>query len=200
MERRQFLLTSAAASALIAGASVTLVACNYNWITTALNDIPTIVDIVTQIATLVAAALGAGTLTPAIAAAIQTAVAAAQTALALLKTIIADYQANPSATLLEKARLTLLDIQTNLGAILSAAHIDNIALRATITAVVGVAVGVITEILNLFPAPAPKTALVVKAPVQSPSYAKKPTSKPQIVTTVNGIFTEYGYGQYAVLK
>ena len=104
MNRRQFTghLVAGAATAALAGTTITMEGCTTDWITTAINDLPTIVSIATTVATIVADALGAGAISPAVAAIIKTASEAAQVALATVQQLVKDYQASPNATVLQK--------------------------------------------------------------------------------------------------
>jgi hypothetical protein len=170
--------------------------CTTDWITTAINDLPTIVDVVTSVASIVAAALGAAGIAPAVAAIIATAAQAAQVALALLQQLIKDYQANPSASVLAQIKTTLLDVQAQLGAILNAAHIDNLVLRATITFVVGTGVTVLTDILSLLPAST--TTSLAKSAAATAKFAVKPLNANQIKSQVNNYLNGNGYGAYVI--
>ena len=197
MNRRQFtghLVKGAAVTALV-GTTLTFEGCTTDWITTAINDLPTIVSIINTAASIVAAALGAGGIAPAVAAIIATAAQAAQVALALLQQLIKDYQANPSASVLAQIKLTLLDVQAQLGQILTAAHIDNVVLRATITFVIGTAITVLTDILSLLPTTGVVTAKAVAATAK---YAVKPMNVGQIKSQVNSYLVGNGYGQFQI--
>jgi hypothetical protein len=202
LDRRQFFEVSgkgALGTALVVAAAgtagIALVGCNTDWITTAINDLPTVVSIATTVATIVATALGAGTITPAVAAIIKTAADAAAAALAVVQQAVKDYQANPSATLLQKIKITLLDIQGNLGQILDAAHIENTALRVVITATVGLAITVLTQIISLLPV---TTVTVALKNTAQKAMAIKPLSSDDVKKQVNGVLNAYGYGQYAI--
>jgi hypothetical protein len=200
LERRQFFGVSGKAAlgmAIVAaaGTGFVLEGCNVDWITTAINDLPTVVDIATTVATIVAAALGAGAIAPAVAAVIKTASEAAKVALAVVQQAVKDYQANPSASLLAKIKTTLLDIQGSLGQILDAAHIDNVALRMTITALMGLAITVLTQIMSLLPVTTVTAAL--KSTAQK-TMAIKPTPAAEVRKQANGFLNAYGYSQYAL--
>lgn len=195
MNRRQFTghLVAGAATLAVVGSTLTMEGCNVDWITTAINDLPTIVSIATTVATIVADALGGGILSPAVAAIIQTASQAAQVALATAQQLIKDYQAQPSASVLAKIKTTLLDVQSSLGQILDAAHIANVALRTVIAGSIGLAITVLTQILSLLPAST--TALAMKAQA---SAAIKPLSSTETKKQVNGFLNANGYGKYAI--
>jgi hypothetical protein len=201
LDRREFFGVSkkATAAVVVAVASTEvfmLEGCNTDWIQTAINDLPTIVSIATTIATIVADAMGGGLISPAVAAIIKTAAAAAQVGLTLIQQLVKDYQANPSASTIAKIKTTLLDVQAQLGSILDAAHIDNVGLRAIITASVGTAIMVLTQILSLLPA-APAATLTANTK-QVAASAVKPLDSEHIKSQLNGFLNAYGYGKYAI--
>lgn len=197
--RREFvghLAAGAATVVLTTGTVASLEGCNFDWIQTAINDLPTIISVVTTVASIVATASGGGALTPAIAAIIDTASKAAVVALNLAKQLIADYQANPSATTLEKIKTALLDVQSQLGQILDASHVFNIALRTIVTTGLGVAITVLTQIMSLIPA---HTAASTKAQAtQVSKTALKPWNSKQVVVAFNQFAVANGYGQYVI--
>ena len=190
--RREFvghLAAGAAAVIVLEGCAIP------NWVNVALNDLPTILNIATTVATIVADAVSGGVLTPAVAAIIATATAAINVAIPIIQKLINDYQANPSASLVTQIKTALLDVQANLGSILTAAHIDNVALRATITTAMGLAIGVVTAILSLLPVATP-AAKKAQANAQG-NWVKKPVDAPTINSQFNAFLTENGYGKYA---
>lgn len=192
-DRRKFLLTSAGAAALLAGSTTSLLimsGCNVDWINTAINDLPTIVNVVGTVLAIVASVT---TLNPAIGLAITTAATAAKVALAVVQQAVNDYKANPSATLLEKIKTTLLDVQANLGQILDAAHVVNLALRTVIIGATGLAITVLTQILSLLPANTTGAALAAQS-----KAAIKPLTSDQVKQQVNGFLNANGFGQFAI--
>lgn len=195
LNRRQFTghLVAGAATAALAGSALTMEGCTTDWITTAINDLPTIVSIATTVATIVADALGAGAISPAVAAVIKLASDAAQVALATVQQLVNDYKANPNASTLAKIKTGLLDVQANLGQILDAARIENVTLRTVITATMGLAITVLTQILSLLPASTTPTAM--KAQV---SVAIKPMSTADLKKNVNAFLTVNGYAKYKI--
>ena len=192
MNRREFVkyasLTGVGTLALSSG--FMLEGCSTSWITTALNDLPVVVNIATTIATIVADALGGGVIPAAVAAIIKTAATAVQTGLALVQQLIADYQANPSQTIIAKILTTLQDVQSQLTQILQAAHIDNAALQATIAGAIGLAITVVTAIMSLLPNVTPAGAM------RAPRAAIKPLTPAQIKAQFDSILTQNGYGKY----
>jgi hypothetical protein len=194
MNRREFtghLVAGAAAVATIG----TMEACTPpNWINTIIADLPTVLNIVTTIASIVEAATGV--ISPATAAIIAAAITAVQVAIPLIQKLVADYQANPTASIVANIKTALIDVQSQLGAILDAAHVLNPALRATITTAIGLAIGVLTAILSLLPSSTVSLAAkVAKVKAQS-GWASDPTKASNITNQFNSFLTDNGYGKY----
>jgi hypothetical protein len=191
--RREFIghLTAGTLMATLSSGFM-LEGCSTSWVTTALNDLPVIVNIATTIATIVADALGGGIISPAVAAIIKTAAGAVQAGLALAQQLISDYNANPSASIIAKIKQALVDVQAQLTNILQAAHIDNAALQATIAGAIGLAITVVTAIMSLLP------AVTTGGAMTAPRAAIKPLTPSQIKAQFDSILTENGYGKYAL--
>jgi hypothetical protein len=196
LSRREF-TGHLVAGAALAATAVSVEGCAApNWINVALADLPTILNIASTVAQIVADALGGGALTPAIAAIIAAATAAINIAIPVIQKLIADYQATPNASILANIKTALLDVQANLSQILDAAHILNPALRATITTAMGLAIGVVTAILSLLPPPAVAGALKAQTTAQT-GWAKDPTSAANIDAQFKAFLVAEGYGRYA---
>jgi hypothetical protein len=192
--RREFIghLTAGTLTLAALSSGFVLEGCSTSWVTTALNDLPVIVNIATTIATIVADALGGNIISPAIAAIIKTAATAVQTGLALAQQLINDYNAAPSASIIAKIKQTLVDVQAQLTQILQAAHIDNAALQATIAGAIGLAITVVTAIMSLLP------AVTTGGAMRAPRAAIQPLTPPQIKAQFDAILTENGYGRYSL--
>jgi hypothetical protein len=194
--RRKFILTSAAAGALLGGGVVTLEGCSVDWITTAIADLPTIINIATTVLEIVADALGQSALSPAIAAIINTAATAAKATLVLVQALVQNYQSNPSASVLAQIKADLLTVQSQLGSILAAAHIDNPALQAAITTGVALAIGTVDLILSLLPSSNIAGAFQAQKKAQQ-GWITKPYEATNITNQFNAFLTDNGYGKYA---
>jgi hypothetical protein len=168
-----------------------------NWVNVAVADLPTIINIAGTVASIVADALSGGVLAPAIAAAIAVAANAAKVAVPIIQQLIADYNANPSASIVAKIKTALVDLQGNLSQILDAARVIDPVLRATITGAIGLAIGVITGIMSLLPAPV-AVAGAKKAQMKAQgAWVTKPTDASTITAQLNAFLVENGYGRYA---
>lgn len=166
--------------------------CSTSWINTALADLPVITQVALNIASIVAAAQGKEEASPAVASQVQNIAAQVKSDLTLVQSLISSYQsatATQKPALMQKINAALSDVQTNLNAILTAVHIKDAALQATIVAAVGVAVTTITSIESLIPQPAP-TSGAVRA-----SAAVKPPSAAQLKKQFNAIFAANGFPQ-----
>lgn len=151
MERRSLLKLAGAASAvaLVTPGVLLTTGCDTSWIQKAVDDIPTISNIVGSILSIVA--LGNPALSPEIAALINVALQAAAAGLTLLQTLITDYKASKDSSVLTKIDAALMDVQTHLSDVLQAAHIKDAALQATIATGISLALSVLGAIALLIP-------------------------------------------------
>lgn len=152
MNRRQLLKvgTAASAVALITPGVLLTTGCDTSWIATAVDDIPTISNVIGSVLAIVA--LGNPSLSPDVAAAINFGLSAASAALVTVQALITGYKTSKDATVLAKIDAALTDVQTNLASVLSAAHIKDAALQATIATGISLAISVVSTIQLLIPA------------------------------------------------
>ena len=174
--------------------SLTLIVagCSASWISTALADLPVITQVALNIASIVAAAQGKGQASPAVTSQVQNIAAQVQSDLTLVQSLIADYQSATAAqkpAFVQKIAAALADVQTNLNAILTAVHVSDTALQATIVAAVGVAAATVASIASLLPA----SAGTVRA-----NNAVKPPSVRELKKQFNAIFASNGFPQAEV--
>lgn len=186
MNRRNFLLTTGTAA--VGASTVELVGCNAStWLTIALNDLPTILQIVTSIISIVGAASGAST--AAAVAAANTAAQKAKDAITEAQAFLAQYQANKTNTLLGNVDDALATAQAQLGAILSILNINNPTLQAVLSAAIGSALTIIVAVQSLIPAPVP-------APTPTPTPAAQRRAKLSKVTaTDQSVAIRVGYNE-----
>ena len=167
------------------------------WIQTAINDLPTLIQIITSLISIAGAAQGKGQVDPAMAAQIQTVGVQVQSDLQLLQNLVNTYQAADAAAkpgLLNKIDTGLATVQTNLTGLLAAFHVNNTALQATITASLSLAMTTILAIQSLVPPPPAATA-ARRAISASPV---KPMSSHDLKAAFNGVVNSNGYGQFAI--
>ena len=133
--------------------SITLLAtgCSANWISTALADLPVLVQMALNLGTLVTTLQSNRQLTPAEAAAIQNISAEASRDLNLLQTLYSDYKAHPSASTLQKIQASIADMNQNLPAILQAAHVIDPVLSARVSAAVSLILSTVNSFAALIP-------------------------------------------------
>ncbi len=175
----------------ILSAALILAGCSTSWINAALADLPVITQAALNIASIVAAVDGSQ-VTPATVAQVQSIANQVKSDLTLVQNLVASYQSATAAqkpAVVQKINAALSDVQANLNAILTAAHVDNTALQATIVAAVGVAVSTVASIESLLPSPAVQTATVKAA------AASKPPSAKQLKKQFNAIFLANGFPQ-----
>lgn len=181
-----------ASLAVILSAAMIVAGCSTSWIKTALADLPVIVQVAESIAQIVAVAQSKGQVPPQVSNEIQSISAQVKNDLTLVESLVADYQSSTAATkpsIAQKLNAALGDLQTNLAAILTAVHVNDAALQATITGAVGIAISTVTAIESLVPAPA--GTIRASKPVSLPS-AK------QLKGEFNAVFAAHGFGAYAV--
>lgn len=181
-----------AAVCTILSLALVVAGCSASWISTALADLPVITQVALNIASIVAAAQGKGQASPAVTGQIQSIAAQVQSDLTLVQSLITSYQSATAAqkpALVQKIAAALADVQTNLNAILTAVHVSDTALQATIVAAVGVAVTTVASIASLLPA----SAGTVRA-----SNPIKPPSARELRKQFNTIFASNGFPQFKV--
>lgn len=140
--------------AIALSVAMIVTACNTSWISTALADLPVLVQIAENIAAIVAAAQGQAGNTQT-SAEIQAVAGTAKTGLLAIQALVNSYNSAPAAqraTILGQIDTGLTAVQANLQQILSAARILNPQLQATITGIVTLAEGTLLAIQTLVPA------------------------------------------------
>jgi hypothetical protein len=144
--------------------SISLIAsgCSAQWISVALADLPVLTQMALNLAALVATLQTGKQLSPAEALAIQNISAEASKDLTLLQSLYNQYKANPNLDTLQKIESLIQDTTQSLPALLQAAHINDPALSARITA----AVNLILTTVNSF------AALIPRAPSSSVAMSR----------------------------
>lgn len=157
---------------LVALLSLSLLAtgCSSEWINVALADLPVLVQMALNIGTVVTALQSGQQLSAADAAAIQNISNEAGKDLNLLQTLYNDYKTNANAATLQKIQGVIADINTNLPALLQAAHINDAALSTRVTTAVNLILTTVNSFATLIPASGAAAA--------NPRVAKAKTSIP----------------------
>ncbi|MGB6877316.1 MAG: hypothetical protein WBD87_14920 [Candidatus Acidiferrales bacterium] len=179
-----------------------LAGCSVSWINTALADLPVITQVALNIASIVSAADGSQ-VSPAVATQVQAIANQVKSDLTLVQSLITSYQSATAAEqpgIVQKISAVLSDVQSNLNAILTAVHVNDAALQATIVAAVGVAVTTVASIASLLPAspapaPASSSASAKSTHVAKTRPAIKPPSASQLKKQFNAIFAANGFPQ-----
>lgn len=195
LSRRQFVATG---SVGLAAGAVGMEGCSASqWLTIALNDLPTILQIVTSIISIVGAASGSATAS-AVALA-NTAAQKAKDAIVEAQAFLAQYQANKTNTLLGNVDDALSTAQAHLGSILSILGINNPVLQATLAAAIGSALTIIVAVQTLIPAPVTPAARTAAAQ-QRVALSKVTATDQSIAIKVgfNEAVTAAGGPQYAI--
>lgn len=160
MTRRALIQRGAVGGAVVLGMGAVgglTAGCNaQDWLNTALKDLPIVVQIAESIISIVGAASGSAN--PGELATAQSAAAEAKKDLESALQFVKDYQSKNDPGTLGKVDDALIAAQGNLNNILSAFHIKNEALAATLAAALGSAITVVVAIQSLIPAPPAATA------------------------------------------
>lgn len=165
-------------------------ACNTTWISTALADLPVLVQIAENIASIVATAQGQSGNTQT-AAQIQAVAATAKTGLEAIQALVNSYNSAPAAqkaTVLGEIDSGLTAVQGNLQQILTAARVLNPQLQATITGIVTLAQRTLLAIQTLVPAAkaGPKAMQIL------------PPSASALKASYNAIVNQGGLAQFQI--
>jgi len=148
-----------AALAVLLAISLLATGCTAQWISVALADLPVLLQMALNIGSLVTTLQTGQQLSGSEAQAIQNISAEAGKDLNLLQTLYSQYQANPTASALQKIQSTVSDISQNLPALLQAAHIGDPVLAARMASAVNLILATVTSFAALIPqAPGMPTA------------------------------------------
>ena len=140
-----------AALAVLLAISLLATGCTAQWISVALADLPVLLQMALNIGSLVTTLQSGQQLSASEAQAIQNISAEASKDLNLLQTLYNQYQANPTASALQKIQSTVADINQNLPALLQAAHIGDPVLAARMASAVNLILATVTSFAALIP-------------------------------------------------
>ena len=150
---------SKVAIAVVLAISLFAAGCSAQWISVALADLPVLTQMALNIATLVAALQSGKQISPAEATAIQNISNEASKDLNLLLMLYNQYEANPSASTIQKIENVIGDINQTLPSLLQAAHLSNPTLAARVAAGVNLILTTVSSFAALIPQTlAPSTA------------------------------------------
>lgn len=173
--------------------------CSFSsFVSTALADLPVLVQIATNILSIVSVAQGNGSLDAATSNQIASVASQVKADLTLVQTLVNQYKTADSTAkpgIAGQIDAALSTIASNLNAILSAAHIANPALQSTITGAVTIALATVLAIQSLVPQP---TTVVTAKGTRAVRTPIKPADPKTIKRQVNAIFQANGYGQFAI--
>lgn len=137
--------------AVLLAISLLATGCTAQWISIALADLPVLLQMALNIGSLVTTLQSGQQLSASEAQAVQSISAEASKDLNLLQTLYNQYQANPTASALQKIQSTVADITQNLPALLQAAHIGDAVLAARMAAAVNLILATVTSFAALMP-------------------------------------------------
>jgi hypothetical protein len=137
--------------AMVLSISLIATGCSAQWISIALADLPVLTQMALNLGTIMATLESGQQINSAEAAAIQNISAQASKDLNLLATLYNEYQANPSASVLQKIQSTVADINQSLPALLQAAHISDPILSTRVSAGVNLILTTVASFAALIP-------------------------------------------------
>jgi hypothetical protein len=137
--------------AIVLSISLVATGCSAQWISIALADLPVLTQMALNIGTIITTLQSGKQISSADAAAIQNISAQASRDLNLLETLYNEYQANPSASALQKIQSVIADINQSLPALLQAAHLGDPVLSARIAAGVNLILTTVASFAALIP-------------------------------------------------
>lgn len=145
--------------------SISLIAtgCSARWISVALADLPVLTQMALNLTALAATLQTGKQLSPAEALAIQNISAEASKDLTLLQSLYSQYKANPNLDTLQKIESLIQDTTQSLPALLQAAHINDPALSARITAAMNLILTTVNSFAALIPRASSSSRSVVMA-------------------------------------
>jgi hypothetical protein len=131
--------------------------CSSQWISVALADLPVLVQMALNIGAVVTTLQSGQQLSAADTQAIQNISNEASKDLNLLQALYSDYQSSASTVTIQKIQAVIADVNTNLPALLQAAHISNVSLSVRITAAVNLILATVNSFASLIPSTGPPT-------------------------------------------
>jgi hypothetical protein len=142
---------SRTALAIVLSISLLATGCSAQWISVALADLPVLTQMALNIGTIITTLESGKQISSADAAAIQNISAQAGKDLNLLEALYNEYQANPSASALQKIQNVIADINQQLPVLLQAAHIGDPLLSARVAAAVNLILTTVASFAALMP-------------------------------------------------
>lgn len=189
---RRNVIKGAVAGIAVSALPLSMEGCNATqWIQTALNDLPLVLQIVTNILQIIAAA--GGVVTASVQTAVNTIGTDAKNALMTAQQAVTDYENNAAnkTTLLGKLDAALVTAQNDFSQMLAAFQINDPGLESTIAAVLGSAVTIIVALQTIIP-PAPAPNPVVGAVRGTP----KPRTDSEAIKTAYNVLLGGRYPNY----
>src|ERR1700690_261163 len=159
--------------AIVLSISLLATGCSTQWISIALADLPVLTQMALNIGTIVTTLQSGKQISSADATAIQNISAQASKDLNLLAALYNEYNANPSATALQKIQSVIADINQNLPALFQAAHIGDPVLSARIGAAVNLILTTVASFAALMPQTSAKLTAHQQVAIPKASDLKK---------------------------
>lgn len=169
--------------AITLAASLALTGCPpKDWLTTAIGDLPVVIQIVTSIMGIVATIQGTDPATDPMIKEVTAIGTQAQKDLATVQSLVNDYKAAKTPDTLAKIDAALSAVQKDLQGILTAFHVKNTATQTAVAVGIGLALTTVQAIYSLLPltTPTPSTAMPTAAEAKPvPRTAPHSPPKPE---------------------
>jgi len=171
----------------LTGVALMVEGCNTSWVQVAINDLPTVINIATSIAGIVALAQSKGTVTAAVSNAIATVTTTIKNGLTSVEGLITSFKnaaASAQAGIVGDIDAGLTALQQNLNTILSTFHVDDVALQATISTGVSLALAAISAVQLLLPVVTPTQTPPAVAARVAPRIAARKAMQAQVTNQI----------------
>jgi len=176
--------------ALVLAIIIATTGCSAQWINIALQDLPVLIQMALNIATLVSALASGQQISAADTAVIQNISAQASRDLNLLQTLYSEYKANPSATTLAKVQKVISNLNQNLPALLESAHVSNPTLSTRVTAAVNLILTTVNSFASLTPQQSASTSRRAKLALPTTKDLKKQWNQQVCAPSGNAVMDE----------
>jgi hypothetical protein len=199
MNRRMFLQLSGTGAAVAVAAPTVLLTtgCSTAWITTVIDDIPVVINIVNSVVSVIAEATSNGGLPASVAAALTTAMNVAIASLNAFQDAANAYNANKSQGNLNALIAALTKVQSDVQGVIATLPAGSVSpsIVAVIVAALGTAILTLSSIQALIPGAAP--AVVTARAVAAVATGKvEPPNAATLKSSFNAVLGLHGYQKF----
>lgn len=195
LNRRGFLKLSATGAAVaFIPATLAIEGCSTNWVQVVLNDLPTVIQIVNSIVSVVATASGNGALAATVAAELTVASQTAQASLQAFQDAVNAYNASKTQGNLSAVIAALNAVQADLQKVIAALPAGTVStnVETVIVAAIGVAITTLSSIQLLIPGAAPAQVRAKAATAVATEKITMPSAS-ALKAAVRAVYELHGY-------